>query len=138
MSRFSDYRDQLWEKELRRFFGNDLVFDSNQYFRFRRQQSDDTVVIITSDIIDIKGTPVMVVGPQHAVYLKDWLVKRVRSKDGGNAYAVKLNRPYYRIYEFSRPFEDICIDEVEDFDDFVELAKRQDEEDMAIATGWGN
>ena len=40
---------------------------------------DDEIIIITSNIKIIKDTPVLVVGNNKAVYLKDWLIREVRN-----------------------------------------------------------
>lgn len=138
-SSFSAYVKKQKENDLRRFYGDALQWVSNQYFTFTRRMDDDNVVILTNNIKEIRGSPVLVVGPNHAVYLKDWQIRRVRNYDEGiETFAVKLNRDYYKVYTFRSPFNDICVDTELSFDDLVAIAEAQDAENMKVAAGWGN
>lgn len=78
MSKLGDYIKQQKEKDIQKFFG-EIKHTSNKYFTFNRIINDDEIIIVTSNIKIIKGTPVLVVGNNKAVYLKDWLIREVRN-----------------------------------------------------------
>lgn len=78
MSKLGDYIKQQKEKDIQKFFG-EIKHTSNKYFTFNRIINDDEIIIITSNIKIIKDTPVLVVGNNKAVYLKDWLIREVRN-----------------------------------------------------------
>ena len=53
------------------FFGNTRKV-SNQYIKVERQiLDDDTVIVYTSNVTSVKGSPVLIVGDKEAVYLKN-------------------------------------------------------------------
>ena len=82
----------------------------------------------------IKGNPVLIIANNKAVYLKDWLVKPVHNYFNDiYAYAVKINRQYFKPYTFKSDFEDMCIETEYTFDDLLNVAKEQDAENMKIA-----
>lgn len=90
MSKLGDYIKQQKEKDIQKFFG-EIKHTSNKYFTFNRIINDDEIIIVTSNIKIIKGTPVLVVGNNKAVYLKDWLIREVRNYNLDiYDYAVKL------------------------------------------------
>ena len=123
------------EKDLTFFFGETKKM-SNKYFSFKRFIDDDNIIIITNNIKTIKGSFVMLVDNNKAVYLKDWQVRPVHNYGAGiNAYAVKLNRKYWKVYTFKTDFDDMAFEKEETFDDLVTIAKEQDIENMPIATG---
>lgn len=137
MSKLGDYIKQQKEKDIQKFFG-EIKHTSNKYFTFNRIINDDEIIIVTSNIKIIKDTPVLVVGNNKAVYLKDWLIREVRNYNLDiYAYAVKLNRKYWKVYTFKSDFEDIFIEKEDTFDDLVEVAKEQNQKNMPIALGWG-
>lgn len=118
-----------------RFF-REMRFVSNKYFKFNRIINDDECILLTSNIKTIKGSPALVVGENKAVFLKDWLVCEIHSwEDGFNAYAVKLNRKFFKVYTFRNPFDDFCIDKEEDFDSLFEIAKEQQKANAKVALG---
>lgn len=123
MSKLGDYIKQQKEKDIQKFFG-EIKHTSNKY--------------VTSNIKIIKDTPVLVVGNNKAVYLKDWLIREVRNYNLDiYDYAVKLNRKYWKVYTFKSDFEDIFIEKEATFDDLVEVAKEQNQKNIPIALGWG-
>lgn len=136
MSKYSDYLKGLKQNSVSRFFG-DVKYKSNKYFTFDRYKTDDEVVITTNNIKLIKGSPVLIVGSNKAVYLKDWQVCCVHDwyTTGQNYYAVKLNRNFFKIYTFKSDFEDFFMDKDYNFDDMVDIAKLQDEDSRYIAIG---
>lgn len=111
---------------------------TNQSKDNNRIINDDEIIIITSNIKIIKDTPVLVVGNNKAVYLKNWLIREVRNYNLDiYDYAVKLNRKYWKVYTFKSDFEDIFIEKEATFDDLVEVAKEQTNKNIPIALGWG-
>jgi hypothetical protein len=135
MSSYSEFVKKGKERELERFFP-EYKKVTNKYFTFRRLISNDEVIIVTNNIITVKGNPVLVVGNNKVVYLKDFNIKPVHNYYSGiNAYAVRLKREYFRIYTFKKDIEDFCLDKDLDFDDMVEIAKKQDERNMQFALG---
>lgn len=136
MSKFSEYVKTVKENEKERFFPN-CKNVSAKYFTFQHYINDDEVVIVTSNVVPVKDSLVMLVANNKAVYLKDWTVKKVHSyNEMFNAYAVKLNRKFFKVYTFKNYFEGFAFGEHEQtFDDMVETAKAQDEENLKIALG---
>jgi hypothetical protein len=138
MGSYSEFLKKVKEQNKERFFPN-YKKNSNKYFTFSHYVSDDEVVIITSNVIDVKGSPVLVVGNNKVVYLKDFCVEAVHNYDLGiNAYAVILKREYFKVYTFKKDIEGFCFDKEDSFDDLVALAKEQDEANMEVAVGHMN
>ena len=117
MSRLSDAIKETKERDLKWFFG-DVKRISNKYFTFNHVIDDDNIIIITANIVVIKDNYAMLVGNNKGVFLKDWQVRKVHNYDFGiDAYAVKLNRRYFRVYTFDKiEFEDFAFEKDEDFD----------------------
>ena len=135
MSKFSEYIKEEKKKAIERFFGP-IVKRSNQYFTFKRVIDEDNFIIITNNIKTIRGSPVLIIGPHEAVFLKDWQVVPVKMNRGTvNADAVKLNRNYFKIYTFKDGFNEYGGDGVESFDSLLEIAKEQDAANEAVAVG---
>lgn len=136
MSRLSDFYKQVKENDLSFFFG-DTRKKSNKYFEFKHYIDDDNIVIVTSNLKEIKESPCLLVNNNQAVFLKEWQVRKVHNYyDNIYAYAIKLNRKYFKIYTFQKDFEEYFFDKLNDFDYLIEVAKSQDEENMMIALGW--
>lgn len=135
MSKYSEYIKSVKENQKERFFG-ETKNKSNKYFEFKHYIDEDNCIIITNNIKYIKGNPVLVVDNNKVVYLKDWLVKPVRNYYNGiYAYAAKINRKFFKVYTFKNDFEDMAFEKENTFDDLLEIAKEQDEKNMAIALG---
>lgn len=134
MSKYSEYLKSRKEKDLEFFYG-EIHHTSNKYFTFKRVHDEDNIVIITNNVKFIKGNPVLIVGSNKAVYLKEWAIRPVHNfYQDLDAYAVKLCRKYFKVYTFQSDFEDMSFDHDLTFDDLMEVAKAQDEENMAIAS----
>ena len=119
-------------KDIERFFGEHAM-TSNQYFTFSNVQDEDNIIIITNNVKSIKKNPVLVVGNHEVVYLKDWSIVPVMNWDKGiEAWAVKLNRKYFKVYTFRTEFEDFYFKETETFDSLMEVAKEQQEKGNAF------
>ncbi len=135
MSSYSEYIKSLKESRLTKFFG-EVNHRSNKYFTFNHVINEDECIVITGNVTYVKDNPVLVVDHNKAVYLKDWLVEPIRNYDNGiYAYAVKLNRNFFKKYTFKKDFEDFYIEKEYEFDDLMQIAKEQDAESMPIALG---
>ena len=133
MSTYSEYMKGVKENNLTRFFG-EVEHKSNKYFTFNHYINDNEAIIITGNVKYIKGNPVLIIANNKAVYLKDWLVKPVHNYFNDiYAYAVKINRQYFKPYTFKNDFEDMCIETEYTFDDLLNVAKEQDAENMKIS-----
>ena len=138
MSKLSEVIKKIKEKDLDFFFGeNNYQKTSNKYLTFKRVLNEDEIILLTKNVIIIKDNYVLIVGNNKAVYLKDWAVKQVRNYyENIEAYAVKLNRKYFKIYTFKSDFEDFAFDKDENFDDLFKVAEEQEKENLKIALGW--
>lgn len=133
MSTYSEYIKGVKENNLVRFFGG-VEHKSNKYFTFKHFINNDEAIIITNNVRYIKGNPVLIIANNKAVYLKEWLVQPVHNYFNGiYAYAVKINRQYFKPYTFKSDFEYICIETEYTFDALLNIAKEQDVENMKIA-----
>lgn len=132
MSKLSEAIKEAKERNLNRFFG-EIHHTSNTHFTFKHYQSDDEIIIVTNNVREVKGNQVLIVSDNQAVYLKDWNVLRIMNwREGVDAFAIKLNRKYFKPYTFSRNFEDFAFETPDTFDSLVEVAKEQDAENMPI------
>ena len=133
MSTYSEYMKGVKENNLVRFFG-EVEHKSNRYFTFNHYINDNEAIIITDNVKYIKGNPVLIIANNKAIYLKDWLVRPVHNYFNDiYAYAVKINRQYFKPYTFKSDFEDMCIETEYTFDDLLNVAREQDAENMKIA-----
>ena len=125
------------EKDLNFFFGKgNWSNKSNQYYNFKRVINENEIIIISGNVKTIKNNYVLVVGNNKVVYLKDWAVRPVRNFENNvYAYAVKLNRNYFKVYTFKSDFEDLYFEKEENFDDLLDTAKEQEERGIAVAFG---
>lgn len=137
MNKLNEIIKNMKEKDLNFFFGKgNWSNKSNQYYNFKRVINENEVIIITNNIKKIKNNYVLVVGNNKVVYLKDWAVRPVRNFENNvYAYAVKLNRNYFKVYTFKSDFEDLYFEKEENFADLLELAKEQEERGMTVAFG---
>ena len=139
MSSYGDYIKKVKATDEAWFFGPSVVHRSNKYFSFDHVISEDEIILVTNNIVHVKGNPVLVVGTNAGVYLKDWTIREVHNhREGFNAYAVKLKRDFFRVYTFGAPLsEDLDIDGVQTFDDLMKLAASQDGTVIAQGHTWG-
>lgn len=130
MSNYSEFIKQRKENDLKFFFGEDMKRYSNNYIKFTHIKDNDNFIIVTNNIRTIKDSLVMIIGSNKAIYLKNWQVRPLKEHYGVRAFAVKLNRNYFKPYTFSSEFEDFCFDEGKEdsFDSLLEVAKIQEEE----------
>lgn len=126
MSSYSDYLKERKLKDLKWFFGEDIKMISNKYFKFTHIIDNDNIILITNNIKIIKGNCVLLIDNNKGVYLKDWQVRSVHNfYNGMSAYAVKLNREYFKPYTFKFNFEDMAFEEEQSFDCLLDIAKTQ-------------
>lgn len=126
MSGYSDYLKERKSKDLKYFLGEDIKMISNKYFKFTHVIDNDSIILITNNIKIIKGNYVLLVDNNKGVYLKDWQVRPVHNfYNSMSAYAVKLNREYFKPYTFKFNFEDMAFEEEQSFDCLLDIAKKQ-------------
>lgn len=125
MSKYSEYLKNRKEKDLEFFFGT-VTKKSNKYFEYNSIIDDDNIIIITNNIKVLKENFVMIVDNNKGVYLKDWQVRPVHNYyTGMNAFAVKLNRNYFKPYTFRFNFDDMAFEQEDTFDSLKECAATQ-------------
>lgn len=131
---YSEFLKERKQKDMDFFYGKGNTKKlSNKYFEFKRVLDDDNCIVVTNNIKTIKGNPVMITGNNQAVYLKDWQCRPVHNYV--DAYAVKLNRRYYKPYTFRSNFEGYSFDKNNTFDDMMDTAKQQENVNMKFAEG---
>ena len=113
------------------YFKGGYDYVSNKYFTFKHVIDDDNILITTSNIKFIKGNPVMIVGNNKGLYLKNWQINVVfNSSVEGQIYTVKLNRKFFRPYQFNFTFDDMSFAKDDTFDELLKIAREQDEVQM--------
>lgn len=135
MSKYSDYINTLKENDLKYFYGDDVKKKSNKYFTFTRIKDEDNIIIVTNNITTIKNSPALVVDNNKVVFLKEWQIRPIKNWDEQeNAWAVKLNRNFFKTYTFQNNF-DFHFEKEDTFDNLVKLAEEQQEENMKWSQG---
>lgn len=137
MSSFSEAIKDAGEKNLERFFG-EVRHLSAKYFSFRHVIDDDNIIVNVKNVVTVKGSPVLAVGSCSGVYLKDWLLREAHvCKDGMDEdfWCVKLNRKFFKVYTFKSPLTEDALEDTLTFDEWMQVARLQDEESMPIALG---
>ena len=137
MSKLSDAIKASREKQMAWFFNGGYTMKTNKYFTFSHVIDDDNIVIVTSNVTDIRDSKVLVVDNNKAVYLKDWQVLHVHSYyEEFNAYAVRLNRNFFKTYTFKGNIGDFSFAEADTFESLKRLAAEQDAANAEVALGW--
>lgn len=129
MSKLSDTIKTAKVKAAKHFFGEDAVTDGSRV-SWKHDVDENTIIIATNNVKFFKKreTYVLVVDNNKIVYLKDWQVTPIKNWDlGTNAYAVKLNRNYFKVYNLSFSFEDMSFTKEDTFDSLKEVARQQDQ-----------
>lgn len=130
--KYSEYIKQSKENSIRRFFG-DIRRKSNKYFTFNHVIDSDNIIIITGNVKMVKGSYVLVIGSNKAVFLKSWQVKEVHNfYSGYSGYAVKLNRNYFKPYTFKTDFDEFAFNHDDTFDTLKAVAESQNSEQIAL------
>lgn len=127
MSKYSEYLKGLKEKNMSWFFAAGYEMKSNKYFTFKNVINDDECILITNNIKVVKGSYALIVDNNKAVFLKDFQIKQVYNYFNDlSAFAIKLNRKYFKTYTFQNDFEDMYFEKEETFDDLMKAAKEQE------------
>lgn len=109
---------------------------SNKYYTFKRIIDDETITLVTNNIEIVKGSCALIVGRNKAVFLKDWQIVPIRNWNlQQNTYVVKLNKNFFKIYEFKNDFENFYIEKDNNFEDLCEIAKEQEKLNTSFAFG---
>ncbi len=139
MASFGDYMKDRAKKNDDFFFGeNNKQMKSNKYFTYKHVLDNDTIIINTNNVKQVKDSLVLVVDNNKAVYLKNWQVRTAHNwyDTCSDMFLVKLSRAYFKAYTFKSNFEDFCFDAEQSFDDLLDVARTQDEENMQVANGF--
>ena len=148
MSKYSDYLKERKKKHIEFFFQQQVKWESNKYLRFKECIDDDNIILLLDEykLHYVKLNPVLLVGKNKAVYLKEWQIEPfhkwfAESKTGIQGYCIKLNRKYFKPYTFTDEFRKWWGGDTETtFDDLLEKAKRHDAENgewiMPISLGF--
>ena len=121
----------MTKREMRFYFNGGYDYVSNKYFTFKHVIDNDNIIITTSNIKFIKGNPVMIVGNNKGLYLKNWQINVVfNSSVEGKIYTVKLNRKFFKPYQFNFTFDDMSFAKDDTFDELLKIAREQDEAQM--------
>lgn len=127
MSRYSEYLERKKYNSILRFFGEGIEFDNGYVKSFKHYKSDQEVIIITNNVIMINETPVLILGNNKGHYLKWFNIKKLKKFNSTiTSYAIKINKEFFKIYEFKNNFEDFYFDNDVSFEDLIEIAKEQD------------
>lgn len=114
-------------KNLDFFFGEkNYKIESNNYITYNPFVDKDTIIIRTNNIKNIKGNYVLIVDNNKGVYLKDWQL-RYSSNDweGLEFYLVKLNKNFFKPFEFNFEFDDYYFEKTQTWEDHVKTAEEQ-------------
>lgn len=134
---------QYRHNELKHFYSlhskknNDFFFGENNWnrdesyrYRFTQAIDNDNIIVVSKNIVWVKGNPILLISNQRGVYLKDWQIRTVY-KDPFTSelpkYVIKLNRKFFKVYTFSNSIGE-CYDNYTTFDDFLSLARQQEKE----------
>lgn len=122
---FKKFTKDLKENYAKSVFGKDVQQNGNKYL-WKHYINDDEINIVTNNIQFWmnRGAYVMWVDNNKVVYLKDWQIQPIRNEQG-KAYAVKLNRAYFKPYTTYQN-DDYGFEKEDTFDDLVKVAKEQD------------
>lgn len=117
----------MTKNEMGFYFKGGYDYVSNKYFNFKHIIDDNNIIVCTNNVKFLKGNPVLIVDNNKGVYLKDWQIKLVVVYGAETAYLVKLNRNYFKPYQFSFKFDDMYFEKEDTFDSLSFYAKEQDE-----------
>lgn len=129
MGRYSMFAKEAQDKAKDRFFGGRRM-TSSRYFTFEHVLDEDNIIVITDNVRMLRnGSIVLIVGNEHAVYLKEWQIYKVRTyTDDIDGWAVKLNREYFKPYRFNGRFAGVSFYQPDTFDNLKVTAKAQNPE----------
>lgn len=137
MSKFSEFLKEQRTKQLNKFFGEDHK-EYGDSLSWTHYKDDENIIISTTNVEfwKNKDTFVLIVNNNKVVYLKEWQVVPIKNWDLQlNAYAVKLNKKYFRPYTLSFSFNEYNFEKEDSFEDLVECAKSQDKKQIKWKLG---
>jgi len=107
---------------------------SNQYFTFNHIIDNDTIIVITNNVKFLKGNPVLIIANNKGIYLKQWQIDSVKvgQREWVSAYAVKLNRNFFKPFTFNFDFDDFAFSQEDSFESLLEISKTQNEKEISI------
>lgn len=119
-----------------RFFGT-VQHESQKYFYFDQceNRDSDTCIVMTNNIKVVKGNPVLVTGNNTAIYLKNWQFRLMESREGMTAFAVKVNKNYFKEYTFKNNFDGLSFEKKDTFESLREVAIEQHKQRRAWKSG---
>lgn len=136
MSQFSEYIKERKQKVAESFFGKSVVrHDDN--IAWDGYIDDETIIVLTKNVRYWKNKDqfVMLIGNNKYIYLRSCDVVEVKNWHLElNAYAVKLNRKYFKAYTINGTFDDVMFEKEDSFESLLEVAKTQ--ETKEIKNGW--
>lgn len=134
--------EQDLEKDLKWFYGEDVKpYRTSKGIEgiesFHHVIDNDNIIIVTSNVKTLGNEKtVLVVDNNKAVFLKEWQARPIKNWElRKDAYAVKLNRKYFKAYTFKSEFNEFLFNSEDTFDTLVECAKEQDENQTAWKFG---
>lgn len=136
MSKYSDFLKSRKEQEVKYIFGDDVKIMGDTY-SWIHAKNDDEIIIVTNNVRywKNKGSYVLWVANDKVVYLKDWQVCEIKNWDlQQDAYAVKLNRKFFKAYN-TYTSDEFGFDKEDDFDSLLALAREQDKTNIAWKIG---
>lgn len=119
-----------------RFFGT-VQRESQKYFYFDQceNRDSDTCIVMTNNIKVVKGNPVLVTGNNTAIYLKNWQFRLMESREGMTAFAVKVNKNYFKEYTFKNNFDGLSFEKKDTFESLRQAAYEQHKQRRAWKSG---
>lgn len=119
-------------KEKDAFFGT-VAKKSNKYMLLDQVTNKEDAIVMTNNIAVVKGNAVLVTGKNSAIYLKDWQFRKMESDNGASAFAVKINKKYFKEYTFQSGFD--FGGEKDTFETLWEKAVSQQKQKQAWKSG---
>lgn len=126
-------------KKLDYFFSQEIKMSSKKSFHFKNVINDDLVILLTTNIRTVKNKRILVTGEHTGIFLKDWqFIKLNNHQRGINCYAVKLYRKYFKPFNFGNISFYPGKPEINDFEEAIARAKKQEEEHISFTEGWND
>lgn len=120
------YLDELFEKEIKSFFGEDNVSGSKRGYNIRRNIDYYNTIAVTSKIVDMGNTYLLVTGENKGVFVNPKDVRAIHEVETGkNLYALKINRNNFKVYELESNI-DVNIKADRSFNYFFEKSQKHD------------
>lgn len=130
---FKNFQAMQKENYVKKALGDNVEVDeTGKRYKFKHAIDNDNINLVTNNVQYWKNKDAYVlwVDKNKVVYLKAWNVTPISNAKYGNAYAVKLNRNYFKPYNTFET-KDYMFDKEDTFDSLLEVAKQQDNENVA-------